>query len=464
MSKPGKTTAVESESHNLPYPKPALAWKATLFLAVLYWLSILDRFIIALLVDPIKRDLSLSDVQFGMLHGLAFAVTYALFGLAAGALADRVSRRRIIFISVSVWSLATAACGLAQNFWHLLLARIGVGAGEAGLNPSATSMLTDLFPREKLTSAMAVYALGATLGSGMAYIFGGMIVDLVSQTESLVIPMVGEMRSWQAVFIIIGVPGTLLSLVIFAVPEPVRRDKLGISRKGNYLTEFTRSYSAMLSFMRPHGRFFLCHYVGFGLASMVLASGAIWYPAHMGRSFGWSAGEIGLYLGLTLMIAGIAGKLIGGWAMDAMYRSGSRDAQLRWYARCLLVAAPVGVIATSSDSPWVFLTGMGLFLILLSPLPACANTALNLITPNELRGTGVALFSASAGMIGSACGPILVAALSDHFFDQSIGTAMGAVIAVCCPLAAIVLALGYESMRYAARKAEGLSAIQPASG
>ena len=155
------------------YPAPAVAWYATVVLAFMYWVSILDRFIISLLVDPIKHDLGISDVQFGMLHGSLSPSRSRLFGLLLGTLADRLSRRWVIFAGVSVWSLATAACGVAQQFWHLLLARVGVGVGEAALTPCATSMLTDLFPRERLTSAIAIYSMGATVGAGFAFFFGG---------------------------------------------------------------------------------------------------------------------------------------------------------------------------------------------------------------------------------------------------------------------------------------------------
>ncbi len=157
----------------VPYPPKATAWYATIVLAVLIWLSVLDRFIISLLVGPIKRDLGISDVQFGVLNGFAFSVTYAVFGLALGFLADRYSRRWIIYAGVSFWSLATAACGLAQVYWQLVLARVGVGAGEATLGPGATSLLADLFPRERLTTAMSVFHVGTTVGAGMAYIIGG---------------------------------------------------------------------------------------------------------------------------------------------------------------------------------------------------------------------------------------------------------------------------------------------------
>lgn len=439
-----------------PYPAPAVAWYATVVLAFLYWFSILDRFIISLLVDPIKRDMGISDVQFGLLHGFAFAITYALFGLMAGALADRASRRWVIFASVSVWSLATAACGMAQQFWHLLLARVGVGVGEAGLNPSATSMLTDLFPRHRLTSAMAVYTIGATVGSGTAYLLGGIIVGLVSQVETYTLPLIGEIRSWQAVFFILGIPGVLLSFVIFTLPEPVRRHRREVQAGATFWRNIYSSYRELMKFMQSRLRFFLCHYSGFAVASAVVGGCGVWYPAHMGRTFGWSSGKIGLTLGLTIVVAGVTGKLICGRVVDAMYDRGFRDAQLRWYASCLLVATPIGIIATTSANPWVFLGGVCAFLVLLSPLPACYAASLNLVTPNELRGAGVAFFSATAGLIGIGGGPILIAAASDHIFSgpADIGLGMATIIAVCCPLGAALLALGCRAMRAAMREAE----------
>lgn len=444
--------SIDGHIASVPYPRRAIAWHATIMLSLLFWLSILDRFIIALLVDPIKRDLGISDVQFSMLHGLAFALTYALFGLVAGVFADRFARRWIIFASVCAWSLATAACGFAQNFWQLLVARIGVGAGEAGLNPSATSMITDLFPRERLTAAMAVYTIGATIGSGMAYLIGGVIVDWVTQAETMVLPLIGELRSWQAVFFIVGIPGALCSLVIFTVPEPARRGQRAAKNDTGFWRGIYGSYGTLLKFMGTRWRFFLCHYAGFAITTIALASGSLWFPAHMGRAFGWSPSQIGMSLGLTLIASGITGKLIGGFLVDAMYRRGYRDAQIRWYAACLLVATPIGIFATTSDNPWVFLGGIGCFLMLAAPMPACASAALNLVTPNELRGTGAAFFAATAAALGAILGPILVATLSEHVFagqPSAVGMALATVIGICCPLSAVVLALGFKSMREA---------------
>jgi MFS family permease len=431
-----------------PYPARAVAWYATLVLALMYWLSILDRFIISLLVAPIKHDLQITDTQFGLLQGLAFAVTFCLFGLAAGALADRYARRWVIFAGVSIWSVATAVCGLTQTYWQLLMARVGVGAGEAALQPSATSMLTDLFPPERLTSALAVYSIGSIAGSGCAFLIGGIIVDLVSKTQSISLPLLGDIHAWKAVFLIIGIPGAFLSLLIFSLPEPIRR---GISSLRQPPRNWASSYLELLKFIRSRKKFFACHYSAFALASGILTGAGVWYPAHMSRSFGWSSAKIGICLGVMLTLSGLASQLIGGRCVDWMYQRGYRDAQFRWYAGCLLGATPLAVVATTSSSPWIFLCFQGGFLLLIASLGACASASLNLVTPSSLRGSGIAFYAATAGLVGAAGGPVLIAFVSDRVFhsEASIGLAIGVVTAVCCPIAAILLILGCRAMREA---------------
>jgi MFS family permease len=436
-----------------PYPPAARAWYATAILAFMFWMSVLDRFIISLLVGPLRRDMGITDTQFALLNGTAFIVTFALLGLIAGALADRYSRRTIIFVGVAIWSLATAACGVTQNFGQLFLARIGVGAGEACLNPCATSMIADFFPRQRLTLATAMYAIGGTAGAGMAFLVGGAIIALVTQHDFFAIPLIGDIRSWQAVFIIIGVPGLLLSLLIFTIAEPVRRGTSNFLPVG---LSWRSTYGALLKFMGARRRFFICHYLGFTFASAVIVGCVGWYPAHMARTFHMSTGRIGLTLGLTIIGFGVIGKILCGRSVDAIYRRGFRDAQLRWYAGCLLAAVPAGVIGTTSGNPAIFLAGIGLMVMLLQPLPACAYASMNLITPNELRGAGVALFNLGPGLIGSISGPVLIATIGEHFFKgpSGIGFGMAVVIAICCPLGALSLALGWGAMRAAVREAE----------
>lgn len=443
-----------TDEHKGHFPAPIIGWYSTLLLATLYWLSILDRTIISLLVDPIKSDLQISDVQFGMLHGLAFAVTFSLFGLLAGSLADRYSRRLIVFASVTIWSLSTALCGMAASFWHLLLARVGVGAGEAGLNPSATSILTDLFPPSKLTMALAVYSLGASAGAGCAYLFGGILIDLVSGADAIFLPLVGELRPWQAVFLIIGIPGIFIAFLSFTMPEP-RRQGVRKARKAEpILAGIMHSYVDLFAFMKQHKKFFICHYAGFGIASMSFAGNQAWYAAHIGRNFGWGATEIGITLGLTLVIGGMLGKFFCGFGVEALCKRGHDDAQFKWFAACLLLALPAGVIAMTSDNPVLFVGGLGLFVFLLSPLAAIYVSALNLVTPNELRGTGVAFFATTVGLIAMSCGPILIAAFSEYIFGgDAIGHGMAMLMACCLPLAAIILFAGRRAMSAAVMEA-----------
>lgn len=443
--------SMQIRSPEAAYPPGRVAWYAVFVLAFMYWVSILDRFIISLLVDPIKRDLGISDVQFGMLHGIAFALAFSVFGLVLGMFADRLSRRWVIFAGVSVWSLATAACGFAQQFWHLLTARVGVGVGEAALNPCAASMLADLFPRERLTNAMAIYGLGATMGSGCAYFFGGTIVDMVSKTQTIVLPVMGEVRSWQGVFMIVGLPGLLLALLIFTVPEPIRR---GL-RKLDQSLSWRKAYRDLLKFIGSRKRFFLCHYVAFAFASAIVSGAGAWYPVHLGRTFGWSASKIGLSLGISLTVAGLMGQMISGRAVDALFRRGIRDAHFRWYAGCMVAAAPIGIVAMTSANPWIFLACISLFLVLVSPFNACAATALNLVTPNELRGTGIAFWAATSGLLGAASGPMLIAMFAQLFEGPSaIGFGMATLMGICCPVAALFLYLGFRAMREAVTEAE----------
>lgn len=444
-----------SNAISTEYPRAPVAWYATVILAILYWLSILDRFIISLLVDPIKSDLNITDTQFAFLNGGIFAITFAVFGLIAGAMADRANRRNLIFACVSIWSLATAACGLASSYIQMLVARMGVATGEAGLNPNATSMIADLFPRNKLTSAMAVYALGSSLGAGCAYLLGGTIIEMVSDSPTVTWPFIGEIRAWQAVFFIVGIPGVLFSLILFTVPEPTRRNLARKPVSSGYWKNLTRSYAELFSFIRTRWRFFVCHYLGFGLASLSVVGNGVWYPAHMSRQFDWSAGTIGLVFGVTLVVAGFTSKFICGYFVDKLFQKGYKDAQLRWFSGCLILAAPACAIATTSESPVVFIGGLSIFLVAISAMVTCAGAALNLVTPNELRGSGMAVFSILSSLIGAAGGPMIIAWISDGVLGgNAIGQSMAIVAMVFCPLAAVVLMKGLGAMREAVSEAE----------
>ena len=199
-----------------PYPRPAYAWLVVGILTLIYVFSFIDRQILNLLVGPIRRDLKISDLEMSYLLGLSFAIFYTLFGIPMGRIADSRSRRGLIAAGVFAWSFFTAGCGLTRNFSQMLLMRIGVGVGEAALSPAAYSLIADYFPPHRRATAISAYGMGIYLGSGIAFLLGGLVTKLASNQENYELAIVGSVRSWQVIFFAVGLPGLFLSLLMLA--------------------------------------------------------------------------------------------------------------------------------------------------------------------------------------------------------------------------------------------------------
>jgi MFS family permease len=219
---PGEAGAASVEAEAGLYPPPLLAWVTVAVLFVAYIFSFIDRMIIGLLVEPMKADLNLSDTQISLLQGLAFAIFYTLVGLPLGRLIDRAARLRVAAVGVALWSIMTMACGLAGQYWQLFVARMGVGVGEATLSPAAYSIISDSFPQRRMGLAMGVYGLGSAVGAGLAFIIGAAVIQLVTSAGTLTLPLIGEVRAWQATFMIVGLPGLVIAAVLAMMPEPAR--------------------------------------------------------------------------------------------------------------------------------------------------------------------------------------------------------------------------------------------------
>ena len=188
-------------------------WITVAFLTIAYLFSFIDRWILGLLIEPIKADLGLTDTQIGLLLGPAFAIFYATMGLPLGWLADRRNRVRIVAVGIGLWSLATAASGLAKSFIHLFIARMSIGIGEATLSPCAMSIISDSFPREKRSRPIAVYTTALSLGAGLASLLGAAVLTWAKTGGDITFPLLGALAPWQATFIVVGLPGLLLALV-----------------------------------------------------------------------------------------------------------------------------------------------------------------------------------------------------------------------------------------------------------
>ena len=252
-----------------------MRWYAVGLLTVAYTFSYIDRQILSLMVGPIRADLGISDTQFSLLQGLAFAVLYTAMGVPIAWLADRGNRRNLIATGVAVWSLATALCGLTRTFPALFLARVGVGVGEAALSPAAYSMLTDMFPRERLGRAFGIYASGVFIGIGLSFVLGAELLAFFEQRDGLSLPLLGTLRPWQSVFVTIGFPGLILSLLVLTLREPARSSRhrdLGQASFARALQHFGR-----------HWEVFVFHFAGFAMMTLLFNAIMSWAPEYLIR-------------------------------------------------------------------------------------------------------------------------------------------------------------------------------------
>ncbi|KNE29145.1 spinster family MFS transporter [Achromobacter spanius] len=432
----------------------AYEWYVVVICMLAYIFSFVDRQILALMIEPIKRDLQLSDTQFSLLHGLAFSLFYAVMGIPIALLADRYSRPKIIAIGVAFWSLATAACGLSRSFAHMFLARIGVGVGEAALSPATYSMLSDMFPRDKLGRAVGVYSIGSFIGGGMAFLIGGYVINLLKSVDTVVLPWVGAMRPWQVTFFIVGLPGLLVALlIVLTVRDPQR---LGLRRAADGQAQ-KPSIRDTFRFLGRHRRTFFCHYLGFSFYAMVLFALLSWTPAFYMRRFGMSPVEAGYMLGVVVLVANTAGVFCGGWLMDGLAKRGYRDAPLRAGVIGAVGMALPAVAFTQVDSLWLSV-GLLLPAMFFASFPMPTSTAaMQILPPNQIRAQVSALFLLISNLIGLGVGTTAVALLTDRLFGNpgAVGQSLSLLIAGATVLCVLLLAVGCASYRQSLTQEHG---------
>lgn len=430
----------------IPYPNQKYSWYVVVILFLAYTSSFIDRQIMALLVEPIKRDLAINDTQFSLLHGFAFAIFYTFMGLPLGRLADRRNRKRVIAAGILIWSFLTAACGLAKTFSHLFLARIGVGIGEAALSPAAYSMIADLFPLERRSRPVGLYSMGVFFGAGIAFILGGYVVELASGAADIILPVVGTIRPWQLTFFIVGLPGILVVLLLVTtVREPVRHEVVSLGSED----DDGHSIRATLRFVRQHRRLYFSVIVGFALLATASYGFFAWAPSFLVRTYGWQASDAGYAFGLLVLTLGTGGTLLSGVWADYLFSRGKVDANMRvgLYAGigilvfgCATPLMPTAPLALLCLAPTVFFLA---FSVALAPASA------SFISPNRFRGQAIALYLFGANLIGLGFGATIVAVITDYVFgDPGALRYSLAIFSVVIPLLAILtLAIGITPYR-----------------
>ena len=421
-------------------------WYVVIICMVAYILSFVDRQILSLMIEPIKADLMLSDTQFSLLQGLAFSLFYAFMGVPIAALADKKSRVKIISVGIAFWSLATAACGLSKNFIQMFLARLSVGAGEAALSPAFYSIVADLFPKHKLGRALGVYAIGAFIGSGLAFLIGGYVIGLLKDVSFVTLPMIGEIKTWQLTFMIVGLPGVLLALLmILTVREPERK---GLKMDANGVA-VKASFKNSMGFIKTHKKTFFCHFIGFSFYTMMLYSLLGWAPAYYMRHFGLDASQTGYILGSIILVANTSGALFCGWLIDFFSKRGYSDAAIRAGAiGCAALIIP-SVLFTQVDNMQLSFALIFVAMFFSTfPIPASA-AATQMLTPNQLRSQVSAKFLLISNLIALGVGTTAVALITDRYYENTlmVGNSISIVNAIAGLIGVFLLYKGCQYYR-----------------
>lgn len=427
------------------YPSTGRAWFIVTILTLAYIVSFLDRQVLALLIEPIKEALALSDTQVGLLLGPAFAVFYVTLGYPAGLLADRKSRKVIIAAGISIWCIMTALCGLARDFRQLFAARVGVGVGEATLTPAALSMISDCFPRERRARPISVYMMGISLGSALAYLIGGQLLEPLLAQPPIEIPVLGVViRPWQAAFLVIGLPGLLLAALIAIIREPDRQD---VNRALEVATA-RDSMATAWNYIRQRWQAYTSLTIGM-CANTAIGYVASWNVVLFQRRWGWGIGDIGLALGLTLLVCGPLGTMIGGALSDRLARVGHNDSAMRVTVVSIALMAACSTLYPIISTPSMMLLLFAAAMLAAAAAAATGAVALITLSPNQIRAQATALYWIVKNLTGLLLGPVSVGLLTDRVFGdpQQVGSSMSVASAVFGAIGIAALLLGVRHYR-----------------
>ncbi|NCF50917.1 MFS transporter [Gammaproteobacteria bacterium] len=457
----------EEEQHNAAaYPRPAYAWYVVVLMMFFYVLSFMDRQIIAVLIDPIKADLSLSDVQISLIGGVSFGLFYSLVGIFIGRLADSMNRPLLIALGVFIWSLTTALSGLASKFWQLLVLRMGVGLGEAALLPSTLSLLTNYFPPKRLATPTSVFLLGAPIGIGLSFAAGGYLFDVAQDIVAADgwndVIVIGGSAAWKLVLIFLGVVGMIMTFAMVTVREPRTTGAVAAAKPEEHALK--ASEAAKLSdvkiYARQHWLAIAGLYVCMALVSLAAYSQAFWDIAFLSRSYDRDPSSVTFMYGMVQMFAGLSGMLSGGILADRLTRRGVQGSSVIMVMIGCAISVPFSfmypLMGTASSALWLMV-----FAIFGSNMAfACAASAMQRMFPVAMLGLAAGIYYFLSNSVGLLIGPTLVASLTDYVFADSdkVGYSLSAVGGTARLLAFIVMLAGFKAYRDLLREREQTSA------
>lgn len=434
------------------YPRPAQAWYMVILLLIIYTISFIDRQLPGLLGREIIAEFQISYTQFGLLTGFAFAIFYATFGLVCARIADSSSRRGLIAAGLFVWSLMTAATALARSYTMLFLFRMGVGVGEATLAPAANSLLADSFPKEKLSTAMSVYSMGIPVGTALAFIAGGSVIGMADLIPDIQLAGLDPITGWRKVFLMVGIPGVLLTLLLWTIKEPTRKGLSGDSA--------SLPLSAVAAHVKGKLKAYTSVAVGVSFNAMLGFGSVIFVTLFFNKYHDISSAEVGITFGLISLVTGPVGLLLGGYLADRWYKEGRKDGNV-----LALMAAPLGYAIPATAFPfmtdttlaWVMLGISNLFINLPSGV---AYASLQMITPNQMRGQIIAAYVLCTTIIGYGMGPFLIGLFTDQLFGGELKYGMILLGVITTPICILLYQWGRKAYATALEEEEARLAAQ----
>jgi len=417
------------------------AWSLLVLFTLTYTFSFVDRQVINLLVEPIKDDMDLTDVQISYLQGLIFVIPYVLLSVPIGRLVDVFSRIYVIISGILIWSFATIAAGLSGNYTQLAIARGFVGAGEAALTPAVWSMFPDIFTKKQLAFAMSIFSMAPYLGAGIALIAGAQVIEISQSSPPVELPMIGTLEPWQITLIICGAPGILFALIYACIKEPARTAT-------ETQTDEAMPLSEAVDFMRKNWKVYLAFLGGAPFLIIMLYSIQAWSPTLLIRVHEWDISYAGRLYGVVALVTGSLGVLSSPLVARMM-----SNFSLKGYPLLMLM------MSTVLTALFLFIAGLQkdgmsclIFLALASffvtiPLPQLAVT-LQTISPNKMRGLVAGIFVVSGNVMGMGLGPTFVAFFTENVFQDpmSVGLSMGLLGLVSAPIALVIYLNGYRDL------------------
>lgn len=420
-------------------------WAVVILLSATLIFSLVDRVALSLMLDPIKASLGISDAQFGLLNGIAFGLFYACMGLPMGWLVDRWSRKGTMLIGVAVWSFATAICGFASTFTALLLARIFVGAGEAGLAPASYGILHSRFVDRGLGLAISIFQIGGTIGSGIGLIVTGMTYSFFEHGGASNVPYIGHFAAWQLTFIAIALPGAFFLILLSFIRDQPQRSQEKLAENDRI---------SLLEALRADRENIATLYLG--MAGIWITTYALlsWLPAAFAREYHISPRDAGFFYGSLVTVVCPVGMILGGVVSDHLLRKIDCPIQIIIALLVTVVAIPLVVMLVWFDSFRSALIIAGLLHIFLSAPVGIVPALIQHQAPASVRGQLSALYIMTVTFMGAGLGPTLVGVISSCL-PQSATTLRTAIVAVCVP--ALIIASVLLSWRVGfLRKSDGL--------